>query len=456
MSFAAIRATATSALTASQLRTQVAAANIANADTAGYSTKSVTQVATLYGTLATGVSVTAITSAMNKYLLSDVVSAASIAGAAEVTANVADALQSSLGTTSSSDGSGSSLAQSLAELETAASALVASPDSDVLKASLVSALDSVTNQLNATAESVQNLRGQVDQAIDDSVDTVNEALQTIADLNVAIQTAKGRNDSTAELEDQRNLALQTVAAQLAVNYFVNSAGAMRVSTSAGATLVDSTAHLLSYSASAVASTETVFSGLTLDGKDISDSIAGGAIGSLLAARDETLVGVSAELDALAAGVIGSVNAAYSAIAGEELLTGSDAGTIAVRADILAKPATLAVANADEANRLVAALTDSWDFLDAGSIAAGARNFADYATVLVGNAATASTAASSRNEMAQSTLSSAQNAMSSATGVNLDEETAKLSELEQYYSVAAQILTTLNAMFDSLLQAAKSA
>lgn len=456
MSFAAIRATANSAISAGQQRTQVAAGNIANADTAGYTTKSTTQVATQYGSLATGVSVTAITSAVNKFLIGDLVTATSTASATAVADSVAEALQSGLGSTSSGDGTGTSLAQTLAELETAAGALASSPASAVLKAAFVTALDNVATQLNSTAGAVQNWLGQVDQTIDDSVDTLNQALQTITDLNIDIQAAKGRGESTAELEDQRNLALETVSSQIEINYFVTSSGAMRISTAAGATLVDSTAHLVVYAASALATTQTTFSALSLDGVDITSAVRGGAIGGLLTARDETLAAATDELDALAAGVIASINEAYGDIAGEDLLTGSTAGTIAVRADIAAKPSSLAISTAADAQRLVDALTESWDFADAGSIEAAPRNFADYAAVLLGNAANAAAAAGSRNDVAQDHLSATQNALSSATGVNLDEETAKLSELEQYYAIAAQILTTLNAMFDSLLQVAKSA
>ena len=41
------------------------------------------------------------------------------------------------------------------------------------------------------------------------------------------------------------------------------------------------------------------------------------------------------------------------------------------------------------------------------------------------------------------------------GVNVDEETAALNELEQQYSTAAQLLSILNDMFDALLAAVKS-
>ena len=42
--------------------------------------------------------------------------------------------------------------------------------------------------------------------------------------------------------------------------------------------------------------------------------------------------------------------------------------------------------------------------------------------------------------------------SSASGVNVDEETQRLSELEELYSLAAQILSMTGEMFDTLLAA----
>ena len=59
-------------------------------------------------------------------------------------------------------------------------------------------------------------------------------------------------------------------------------------------------------------------------------------------------------------------------------------------------------------------------------------------------------------MRQLTYDSASDALTSLTGVNIDEETARLSTLEQEYQTAAQLLEALNAMFDALLSAANSA
>lgn len=60
------------------------------------------------------------------------------------------------------------------------------------------------------------------------------------------------------------------------------------------------------------------------------------------------------------------------------------------------------------------------------------------------------------ERASTNLSALETSMASQSGVNIDEETARLSELENLYASAAQILSVVNAMFESLLEAVQSA
>jgi len=54
---------------------------------------------------------------------------------------------------------------------------------------------------------------------------------------------------------------------------------------------------------------------------------------------------------------------------------------------------------------------------------------------------------------QSTLlNSTTSALSNATGVSLDNEMSKMLELEQSYSGSAQLMSTINQMFSSLMTA----
>ena len=53
---------------------------------------------------------------------------------------------------------------------------------------------------------------------------------------------------------------------------------------------------------------------------------------------------------------------------------------------------------------------------------------------------------------QSVLKSAQSAQQSVSGVNLDQEAANMLQYEQAYQAAAQIISTSNTLFNSLLSA----
>lgn len=580
MSFSAIRSIAYSSLATTQLQMALTSSNVANADTEGYTRKVATQSAVYTGTVGSGVTVTAITSTVDKYLLQDLVGATSTLGAATETDSYADKLQNLLGSTTGSDSGGTSLANGIADLETALASLSGTPESETLQASAIAALDSLASQLRETSAGIQGLRVDADDAIEDAVSTVNTALNAIDALNGQIAAAQARGDSTADLEDQRNTALQTLAGQLDVKYYVTSDNQMRISTASGTTLLDSSVHELAYASAATVTSATVFDGITVDGKDITAQIGSGAIGALIAQRDTALPAAQAELDELATGLIATLNSVHNAgtslpppstltgsttlsasdafsgsgtvrfavtdedgalvsyqdldlsayatvsdlvsaldgIAGmsasldasgrlvmsaddadtgiavadidsvvgdadqglsdylglNDLLSGSDASTIAVRSDLLATPGLTAtsslsvdagpavgdvvvsIGESSIAQALDEALTTKQSFAAAGTLKASNTSFADYAAKIVSGIAATAESSATELETSQSAQQSLADSMSSQSGVNLDEETAKLSELEQQYSMAAQLLETLNSMFDTLLQVVAAA
>jgi flagellar hook-associated protein 1 FlgK len=53
---------------------------------------------------------------------------------------------------------------------------------------------------------------------------------------------------------------------------------------------------------------------------------------------------------------------------------------------------------------------------------------------------------------QSVMNSAQSAQQSVSGVNLDQEAAKLVQFQQAYTAAAQVIAASNTLFTSLLSA----
>ena len=590
MSLDIARNIAFSGLWATQAQISVASSNISNADTTGYTRKTANQASSVTAGVGTGVTVTGTTSSVDKLLLKSLIGSNSDLGSADATNNYLTELSQLYGSTGSSDSSttGTSLANTLAAFESAVSSLSGTPGSASLQSNAVSALDAVATQLRDTSSSIQKLRSNADQDIASSVADVNADAKQIADLNAQIRQLSATGQSTADLEDQRNTALQDLSSKMNVSYSTSSNGDLLVYTSSGQALVDSTAHTLSYTTAANVAASTTygsgassgFSAITLNGVDITSQVTSGKIGALVTLRDQTLPAAQSQLDQLAQQLAASLNAvsnqgtavppptsltgttavtsatalsatgtvrlavsdrsgnlvsysdldlssyatvgdlvtAINGISGlsasidsdghlkiastttgngvainqmtssvgsngagfsayfglNDIVSATGAGNFAVRSDILAGTAALPTATLDSSatltagnavlssgsatvvNALYAKLTGSTSFASAGGLAATTGSFADYAAAIVSNVASKASQASSTyttKETAQSTYASS---LSSESGVNLDEESARLSSLQNKYSAASELIQMINTMFSSLLTAVQSA
>jgi flagellar hook-associated protein 1 len=305
------RLIAFSGISAAELQIAVASSNITNADTPGYTQKNANQQSLVTGGVGTGVAITGITSNVSKLLLKSLIGATSDLGSANTVNDYMTQLQQLFGTDSSgSSGStdGTSIANRLASLESALSSLASNPSSVALQSAVVSAVGSVATQLRQTSSSVQNLRANADQDISTSVDSIDDDLKQIAELNAEIKQGGASGQSTADLEDQRNSALQDLSSYMNVSYYTTSSGDLQVFTSSGQALVDSIAHPLSYTKSSNVSSSTTFNPITVNGMDVTSQIISGKIGGLLAMRDKTLPAAQSQLDELARQLKSSLNA----------------------------------------------------------------------------------------------------------------------------------------------------
>jgi flagellar hook-associated protein 1 FlgK len=578
---------AVSSLMTTQVQMSVASANISNADTTGYTEKTANQAATVTAGVGTGATITGITSNVDKLLLKSLMQAISALGAADTGNTYLNQLQALYGSSSGTSSTGTSLANAIASFESAISSLSGTPGSASLQANAVSALDDLASQLRETSTGIQNLRSNADQDIASDVGDVNQQLKAIASLNAQIKQAAASNQPTGDLEDQRNTALQDVASKMNVSYFISSSGDMQVYTTSGQALVDSSAHPLSYTAASSVTANTTysatsssgFSGITVNGVDITSQITSGKIGSLISLRDTVLPAAQSQLDQLATQLAGSLNAVHntgtslpppstltgtatltattplnasgtvriavtdqkgnlvsyqdldlssyatvgdlvSAINGisglsasinssghvvisstssgngvsinemsssvgssgaglsdwlglNDLVTATGASDFAVRSDILSNAGLLALSSLDSTaslttgsqvlssgsttvvSNLYSALTGSTSFSAVGGLGSTTESFADYAASIVSNVASKAAQASSDLTAKQTTQTTLTSAMSSESGVNLDEETARLSTLQNQYSAASELIQMINTMFTDLMTAVKS-
>jgi flagellar hook-associated protein 1 FlgK len=563
MTLSAALGSATSSLRAIQTQLSVASNNIANAADANYSAKTATQGDTVLGGIGSGVAITGIISKVDANLVRSIVEAASAKEGTATTQDYLQRLSDSLGTLSS-DGSGDTLSTKLSALESTLDELATTPESTTLKNQAVTDLDDTLASLRTSSDDVQTLRANADSAIGDAVTTVNDALHQIDQLNQDIVRNQAAGKSTADLEDQRNAALQTVAGQLDVSYYTDNTGAMKVYTASGQVLVGSQVHELSFTATGTVNASTTYpsglSGVSVNGQDITNTLGTGTLAALVTLRDTTLPQVQNQLNSLAVNLKDTLNTISnqgSAAPPPNTLTGTasvssgdalsasgtlrvavtdsdgkvvstqdiDMTTIATVGDLVstlngvsglsasldgdghlvltATPSSNGVAVAggtigsgnvssyfglndvmtgntaadmqvnsallSDATRFPVGSMDTTATLAVGdqAVSAGSgtlsQSMADAlrkagltssAGNLVSGVATSLSSAKTKASSAETTLTTLTGSFSSKYGVNVDEETAHISQLQNSYSASAQVLSAVKAMFDDLLQAVR--
>jgi flagellar hook-associated protein 1 FlgK len=153
-----------------------------------------------------------------------------------------------------------------------------------------------------------------------------------------------------------------------------------------------------------------------------------------------------------------------------VLRGTRPSTLAVRPDIASDPARLSSARLDVQtgpllatlggrgdNRAAQALADAFaaphDFLARGGLPARPVTLAAYAGDLIAQTATRAQHAANAAQRERALADALEFRAAAVSGVNLDEELARMVQLQQAYSVAARIISVTDELFDELLETA---
>lgn len=292
MSLSSALATALSGLSATQAQIQVISGNIANVQTPGYSRETLPQE-TVVSSVANSVETGAVQRVVDQVLNTNLTNQITAASAASTLDTYYQQIDSLLGQTSS----GATLNNALDAFSSAMQAAATTPQDAVAQGAAVSAGQSLAQTLNQMSAGIQSIRQGADAAIAADVQTINTALASIATINGQVSQLQAEGQSTAGLEDQRDQAVNQIAALIGVTTFTDGNGIMSVMTSTGQTLVNPIgAYTLSYAAAGNVTATTTLSGIKLNGADITSQLTTGSIGSLLQLRDTVLPGLTAQLN----------------------------------------------------------------------------------------------------------------------------------------------------------------
>ena len=212
----------------------VIAGNVANANTPGYVDETVNQVeSTTPGQAGTSVDTNGINRDLNTLLQSQLWTETSGDSYADTNAQIYQQLQQIYGT----PGSSTSFDAIYDNFTTALQGLSSNPSSYSAQTEVIGAAQDVAQSLNSMTATIQQLRTQAEQGIAGGVQTVNTALQQIAQINQQLEENPTADSTAAALEDQRDQDITQLTQMMNVNVVQDSNNQISVFTSTGQQLV---------------------------------------------------------------------------------------------------------------------------------------------------------------------------------------------------------------------------
>ena len=335
MSLSQALSAAISGLKVNQSGLALVAANVANANTAGYIRKTVNQVAT--GGSGTGISVlmTGVQRELDAYVQSQLRTENSGASYATTRSQALTQLQDVYGT----PGSANTLESVYNTFTNALQALSTSPDDTAARSAVLSAAQMLTQQLNQSSNSIQTLRSNAELGISQSVTAANQAMSQIAVLNQRIAAAGSNDGATATLMDQRDAYVDQLSQLMDINVVKGDNNQISVFTNSGVQLVGTQASQLSFDAKGTIGASSLWSAdpnqrgvgtLTLvspTGGSVdliqSNAIRSGQIAAYLQVRDDDLVQAQNQMDAIASAMASALS--DKTMAGDPVTSGLQSG-----------------------------------------------------------------------------------------------------------------------------------
>ncbi|WP_412069086.1 flagellar hook-associated protein FlgK [Rubrivirga sp. IMCC43871] len=448
MSLNSLFSTARQALLASQAATNATGSNIANVETPGYTRRSASLRATpvqrggvlIQGlpSAGDGVHVSSFDRARNGFLDAAVRRGrAGADGASEGAVQLA-AVENAVGP------DGSRLLDPLRAFFGAWSAVADAPTELAARDALVSEGERLAQTLRMVDAGLAGLEASAATGLAATVERTNELLAEVAELNIAVRTARSQGAEDLDALDRRDLALDELSGIAPFALRHQPAGDVTLSLD-GMTVVQEGETLPLRVVGPPTEPQTALFATGSSRPLRLGGIEDGVLGAQLDTLSRVLPQTRAGLDGLVARLVDSVNTAHAAGTGLDGSTGQPffdpAGTTA---------ATFALDAALTAESIAAGASGPGDGSTAEAIAGLGGALDETAARLlsgVGSEVRRATAASEANTAA---TAYAEALRSGVSEVSLDEEMANLIKFQQSYAASARVLETATQMFDTLL------
>jgi flagellar hook-associated protein 1 FlgK len=465
---------AQSSISATASQTAITSRNISGAGEAGYSRK-----AGIVSTIALGtIRVGEVRRATDMALYTKMLGATSTAASAQAQMDGLAALARTVGDPQND----SSLAGALTKFGKAMQTYADAPNDMILARNMLAGAKDLATTFNQAQAVTQGVRQQADMDIAMSVDRVNELLAKFETVNRAIVVGTVSNADITDQLDTRDKILAQISEEMGISVVHRANNDVAIYTDGGVTLFEKTPRTLTFDRSfslgpGLAGNAVIADGVPITGPGATMPLKSGRIYGSAVLRDETAVTYQRQLDEAAKGLI----AAFAEPGGPGLFVGAGypvaTGLAAnLRVNGAADPevggdlarmrdgftvnynpsAPPAPPEAGFSGRLQT-LIDSLEETRAFDPAAGINTSASLMRYTAASASWLEAGRQKATEISEyqtTFLERTSEALSNKTGVNLDEELALMLELERSYGASARIISVVDGMLKTLLDAAR--
>lgn len=345
MSLTASLSNAIAGLQVTQQGLAVVSRNVANAGVVGYHRQNLSIVEGVSGN-SSDIRSTQVQRALDKSLQAQTLTENARYGYTNTTAAFLERVEALLG----QPGDSNSINELYNEFTRSLEEMATSPDAFSTRADVINHAQTLAETLNYLSSNVQLLRQEAEQQITSSVDQLNSALGSLAEINLQLSRHSADEEATNALMDDQDRLLAIVSSTIDIRVHERPLGGISIHTRSGLNLLDLNAATFDFKSSGLIGAETHFNsdaslnevgaltlrsvaGLPMDlvSQDILQS---GELKALLDLRDGSLAGVQSQLDNIASAMslalstqpVASTTATVGAANGFDIdITGLQAG-----------------------------------------------------------------------------------------------------------------------------------
>ncbi|MCA9843534.1 MAG: flagellar hook-associated protein FlgK [Dehalococcoidia bacterium] len=331
--------------------------------------------------------------------------------------------------------------------------VVNDPEGSPARTTLVHTTNTLTARIRSAHQQLTVQRDNLNFNVGAIAERMNAAASEIAALNVQIKKVELSGDQANDMRDRRDLLLDDLAKMGNISYSEQPDTTVLVYFGNHELVVNAEARTVRAENDPG---NPGMSRLVFNLDDALVQVTGGELRGVLDARDTDLPNLITKLNDFAQGLMTQINAVHQTgfgldnTTGLDFLTGADASDIGLNSVLAANPhqiATAAAANQPGDSSIGLAIAN---LQLAQTMAGGTMTFDTFYGNMVSVLGADVSRAQGLQESSNMLNSHLEGMRQSVAGVNLDEEMTNLSAAQHAYDAAARVITSIDEMLEQLI------